>query len=83
MTDSLIVVDDTVAGSLCIVDDDDFVKCSDELGNRIDQPFSRPLIGGNLDTSQIIDWPADTSTITWLKGKLNAAGSNSFFRFDE
>ena len=83
VTDSLIVVDDTVAGSLCIVDDDDFVKCSDELGNRIDQPFARPLIGGNLDTSQIIDWPADTSTITWLKGKLNAAGSNSFFRFDE
>lgn len=83
VTDSLIVVDDAVAGSLCLVDDDDFIKCSDELGTRVDQHFARPLIGGNLDTSQILDWPADTSTITWLKGKLNAAGGNAFFRFDE
>lgn len=83
VTDSLIVVDDTVAGSLCLVDDDDFIKCNDELGNRVDQQFPRPLIGGNLDTSQILDWPADTSTITWLKGKLNATGGSSLFRFDE
>lgn len=83
VTDSLIAVADAVSGSYCLVDDDDFIKVTDELGTRTDQLFARPLIGGNLDTSQILDWPADTSTVTYLKGLLSSTGGQSSFRFDE
>jgi len=85
VSDSLIALPAAgyTAGSFCIVDDDDFINLADETNARANQPFPRPLIGGTLDTSQLLDWPADSSTVTYLKGLLNAAGGMSNFRFDD
>jgi len=83
VTDSLIVRDDVSDGTWCLVDDDDFILLSDQSGTRIDQAFRRPLIGGVIDASQIIDWPADTSTQDWLKGKLSTTTGMSQFNFDD
>jgi hypothetical protein len=84
VTDSLLALPAAgyTAGTFCIVDDGTGIKLSDKDGNRINQPFPRPLIGGYVDESQILDWPADTSTVTYLKGLLNAAASGYGFRFD-
>lgn len=83
VSDSLIVLASSlyVAGSFCFVDDNDYIKLDDELGNRTNQPFRRPLIGGIVDPAQIIDWPADTSTQAWLLAKLNTAGGSSYFKY--
>ena len=35
-------------------------------------------IGGIIDSSQIINWPSDTSLQAWVVGKLNAAGNFVF-----
>lgn len=85
VTDSLIALPTSgyTAGSFCIVDDDDFINLADETNARANQPWGKPLIGGTIDTSQLLDWPADSSTVTYLKGLLNAAGGMSMFRFDD
>lgn len=85
VTDSLIALRTTgyTAGSFCLLDDDDYVNLQDETGARANQPFPRMLIGGTLKTSQLLDWPADSSTVTYLKGLLNAAGAMGSFRFDD
>lgn len=85
VTDSLIALTTAsyTAGSFCIVDDDDFINLADETNARANQPWGKPLIGGTIDTSQLLDWPADSSTVTYLKGLLNAAGGMSNFRFDD
>ena len=38
-------------------------------------------IGGHIDTDQIIDYPADASTRTWLKGKLSTTDGEAKFHF--
>ena len=85
VTDSLITLRaaDYTAGSFCVIDDDDFINLTDETNARANRPWGRPLIGGTLDTSQLLDWPADSSTVTTLKGLLNSAGGMSQFRFDD
>jgi len=85
VSDSLIALPAAgyTAGSFCIVDDDDFINLADETNARANQPWGKVLIGGTIDTSQLLDWPADSSTVTYLKGLLNAAGGMSNFRFDD
>lgn len=85
VTDSLIALPTSAytAGSFCIIDDDDYINLADETNARANQPFPRPLIGGTIKTSQLLDWPADSSTVTYLKGLLNAAGAVGSFRFDD
>lgn len=85
VTDSLITlrVAGYTPGSFCLVDDGTGIKLSDQDGNRVDQPFATPLVGGSIDWSQIIDVPADTSTIAYLKGLLNVSTSGYGFRFDD
>jgi len=84
VTDSLIALPAAgyTAGSFCIVDDGTGIKCSDAAGTRVNQEWNRPLIGGHIDESQILDWPADTSTIAYLKGLLNVAATGYGFNFD-
>ncbi len=83
VTDSLLVAADLTDGTWCLLDDDDFTLLSDQNNSRIDVPFARPLIGGVIDSSQIIDWPADTSTQDWLKGKLSTTTGMAQFNFDD
>lgn len=84
VTDSLIAlrVASYTAGTFGFIDDGAGVKCSDQNGVRLNQHYPTMLVGGQIDESQIIDWPADTSTVTYLKGLLNVAGSGYRFRFD-
>lgn len=85
VTDSLIAIasGNRTAGSFCLVDDGTGIKTTDQDGNSLNQPFPNALIGGELDTSQILDWPADTATVTYLKGLLNSGVSGYRFAFDD
>ena len=84
VSDSLIALRTTgyTAGSFCLVDDGSGIKCSDQDAVRCNQPFVNALVSGSIDESQIIDWPADTSTIAYLKGLMNVAAAGYGFRFD-
>lgn len=85
VTNSLIALPTSgyTAGTFCIVDNDDFISCQDETGVRANQKFARPLIGGLIDSTLLIDYPADTSTRTYLKALLNAADGAGRFAFTE
>lgn len=67
---------------LTLIDDGYGMKVTDQDAVSQDQPFPKPLIGGILDSSQIINWPTDASLIAWLKDKLNNA-SAAHFVFDD
>ena len=84
VTDSLIAlrVAGYTAGSFCFVDDDDHFRVTDETAASVNVHVPRPLIGGTLDESQLLDWPADTSTVTYLKGLINSGIGGYGFTFD-
>ena len=67
---------------LGLIDDGDGIKVTDADGNDIDQPFPFVLIGGHLNTSNIINYSSDASVKTWLKGQLNNT-SNYGFTFSD
>lgn len=75
--------DSAATGIWALIDDDDHNLLSDQDGNRIDNGFPRPLVGGVIDSSQIIDWPADTALQDWLKGKLSGTTGISSMTFDD
>lgn len=81
VTDSLIMPADGAETPLAIVDDGWGIKVTDQDGISQDSQWDLPLAGGSLDESQIINWPADTSTIAYLKALLNSV-SNGSFMFD-
>lgn len=85
VTDSLIALRTTgyTAGSFCLIDDDDYIRVTDEQANSVNVWMPRPLIGGTIDTSQLLDWPADASTVTYLKGLLNSGVGGYGFTFDD
>ena len=84
VTDSLIALPAAAYtdGTFGFIDDGTGIKCSDEDGVRLNVPCPLMLVGGSIDESQIIDLPADTSTVTYLKGLLNSAANGYGFRFD-
>ncbi len=58
---------------LCIVGDGTGIKVTDIDAANLDVQFPNALIGGFLDASQIVNYPSDSSLLTWLKTtKLNA-----------
>ena len=72
---------DGSADPLCLIDDGDGIKVTDIDGNDVDQPFPFALVGGSLNTDNIINYPAaaNTTLVAWLKGKLNRSSSSGFF----
>ena len=56
------------------------IKTVDDNDDSIDVQLPSPVIGGFLDASQIINYPADAALKQWVKDKLNAVGS---FAFDD
>jgi len=58
------------------------IKVTDEDGTSIDVPFPKPVIGGVIDTNSILNYPADTSTIAWLKAQLRTYGIGYAFSDD-
>lgn len=71
---------DGSATPLCLIDDGDGIKVTDQDGNNVDQPFPFALVGGTVNTDNIINYPAaaNTTLIAWLKGKLNNASGYGF-----
>lgn len=69
---------------LGLIDDGDPIRVTDVDGANVNQPMPRLLLAGELDSSQIINWPASTSTtrIAQIKSWLNNA-SNYGFTFDD
>jgi len=79
--DPLIVVGDGYGAKVTDIDD---TSTDIELPG---QAGMQPLIGGVLDSSQIVNWPSDSALQTWLKGKLNGgdgtAEGHGAFVFDD
>jgi hypothetical protein len=59
----------------------DGLKVTDQDAESIDVQAAELAIAGNLDSSQLINWPSDTSLITYIKEALRAAGYA--FSFDD
>lgn len=57
------------------------LKVTDEDSLSVDIPFADVLIKGQIDSSQVVDWPTDTSLIAWVKAQLRAVGIG--FVFDD
>lgn len=79
---SLIMADDGSEAPLAILLDGSGIKVTDKDSVNIDVPYGRLLVGGMIDASQIIDYPTESSTKTWLKAQLNAATGGRFV-FDD
>lgn len=56
------------------------IRVIDEDNDSIDVPFPQPVVGGFLDASQIINYPADAALKTYIKAALNTYGN---FLFDD
>jgi len=83
---------DNIAGSFIQPDDgsevmrglinrEDGIKVTDQDDDDID-PGCELLVGGQLDSSQIIRWPSNAVLAQWIKDKLNATAAGSFL-FDD
>ena len=85
VTDSLIALRTTgyTAGSFCIIDDDDYIRVTDENADSVNVWMPRPLIGGTIDTSQLLDWPAEAANVAALKALLNSGIGGYGFTFDD
>lgn len=69
---------------LGLIDDGEGIKVTDQDGNSVDQPFPYVLVGGSIDTGQIINYPpaAFTTLVAQFKAQLNSA-SSAKFRFSD
>jgi len=56
------------------------IKVTDEAGTDVDVPASEIIIGGVIDTANILNWPAAANTTldAWLKGVLRLYGVYAF-----
>ena len=82
VTASIIGDTDGTQTPRALIDDGDGIKCTDDNGTSLDVPWATPLVGGHLDSSQIINWPSDASLVSWIKDSLNNR-SGSAFIFDD
>lgn len=78
VTGSLIQPTDGSETPLTIIDDGFPIKMTDQDEASEDQPLDRALVGGLIDSTQIIDWPADVSTRAWLVAQLKASTALTF-----
>ena len=62
---------------LCVLADGYGLKVTDEDDSDVDVEAAELLVGGHIDSSQLINWPSDTSLRTWLAGKLNGTDGTS------
>lgn len=60
---------------------EDGFKVTDQDGDSIDVALPRMIIGAQLDSSQIINWPTDTSLIAHVKSALEDKGIG--YTFDD
>lgn len=81
---SLITPADGSEAPLCVIGDGFGIKVTDQDNADIDVPFVHTnggkamLVGGILDSSQILDWSSDASVQAYIVSQLNAAGQFIF-----
>ena len=72
---------------LCLIASGYPLKVTDDNDADIDIDFSKMLIGGRIDASQVLNYPSDASLKVWIKGKLNGTDGTSSgrapFSFDD
>lgn len=73
---------ETILGLLPEMPDMTGIRVTDTDGNSIDQTLPQLLVGGMIDASQIINYPADASTKAWVKAQLRAVGGGYVFDDD-
>lgn len=66
---------------LTLIPDGWGVRVTDVTGTSQDCQFPRMPMAGELDSSQIIAWPSDTSLQAWIVAGISASGVGDF-KFD-
>jgi len=79
---SFIADTDGTQTPLAVIGNGGPLKVTDQDDSSIDIQSGRLVIGGTLDSSQIINWPTDTSLITWVKDAMNGSAGSRFV-FDD
>lgn len=54
------------------------IKVTDEAGSDADVPFAEVPIEGEVDSSQLLPWPSDTSLRAWIWARLNSVDTGKF-----
>ena len=75
---SLIVPTDGSETPITIIPDGNGIKVTDQDGTSENQPFALCPIGGVLLSSQIVNWPSDTSIREWIVGAMTQQGAGRF-----
>jgi hypothetical protein len=78
---SFIQPDDGAQVMRGLLNREDGLKVTDHDDSNID-PAAQLLIGGTLDSSQILRWPSNAVLIQWIKDKLNATAAGQYV-FDD
>jgi len=79
---SLIRPEDGSEAPLCLINDGYGLKVTDADDTSIDTQFAQPVIAGNVDASQIINYSSDTSIQAWIKAQLRTNGGSWTFDDD-
>jgi len=81
---SLVLANDGCEDILGIIGDGYGLAVTDADDNNVDAPLPNLVVGGILDDSQIVNWPASTHTtlITWLKAEIRDHGVGYVFESD-
>lgn len=66
----------------CLINDGYGLKVTDADDTSQDTQFAQPVIAGNVDASQIINYSSDTSIQAWIKAQLRATGGSWTFDDD-
>ncbi len=66
----------------CLIEKEDGIEIMDRFGNYYNAQFPQPLVGGAIESAQIVNYPSDTGLQAWLKNQLRAMGIGYVFRDD-
>ena len=66
----------------CLIEKEDGIEIMDRFGNYYNAQFPQPLVGGAIESAQIVNYPTDTGLQAWLKAQLRAVGIGYVFRDD-
>jgi hypothetical protein len=66
----------------CLIVKEDGIEIMDRFGNYYNAQFPEALVGGAIESAQIVNYPTDTGLQAWLKAQLRAVGIGYIFRDD-
>ena len=66
---------------MCLFGQPEGLKVTDPDGTNLNVELARGIVGGQIDASQIINYPSDSSLKAWVKAQLRENGVG--FTFDD